>query len=229
MAAEEKKTEGPLSRGPRPKVLVVTTDEVEMEAVICRLVDAEPFLRWIGGKVPVSIGKLGRQRVAVCQTDQGILSTYGDVLTILRSEEFKGYVKLVFAVGFAWGAHPPVHSVLPWYSDAYRWFSQSEKKASATKERKQRHGDVLIATSVIGAGHLKAVDGDIEIRSERSKSQFSQKVNNLLSRNWPRRGQEYFDKDESTRYQSTSLRKFTTAPSSRCRRCSPMPRQRKSY
>ena len=140
---------------PRPEVLVVTTADAELQAVRDRLENLQGYPKAVDW-FPVIIGKLGGRVVAVCKTEQGINATYRVVHQLLRSAYLKDSIKLVFAVGFAWGAKPG----------------------------DQRIGDVLVATKFIEAGHIRASDGDVEIRGAVKTSPLVDSVNSLLCDRW---------------------------------------------
>ena len=148
-------------RLPPPVVLIVTTADAEMEAVLDRLEKVPHGYPKAVDWFPVKIGKLGGRVVAVCKTEQGINATYRVVHQLLRSDYLKDSVKLVFAVGFAWGAKP------------------------ISRGGNQRIGDVLVATKCIEAGHVRASDGDVEIRGTVKTSPLVDSVNSLLCTRWP--------------------------------------------
>ena len=80
-------------------------------------------------------------------------------------------VKLVLAVGFAWGARP------------------------VSQGGDQRIGDVIVATKCINAGHSKAgSDGD-EIRGMAQVTPLADTVNSMLCSDWPRESQTHFDQE----------------------------------
>ena len=114
-----------------PVVLIITTAPAEMAAVLDRLEKVPEGYPKAIGSIPVKIGKLGGRVVVVCKTEQDILRTYGIVFQLLQSDYLNASVKLVFAVGFAWGAQP------------------------ASQGGDQRIGDVIVATKVVEAGHTR--------------------------------------------------------------------------
>ena len=151
-----------------PVVLIVTTAVTEMEAVLERLEKVSEGYPKAVGSIPVKIGKLGGRVVAVCKTEQGINDTYGVVDDLLRSDYLRDSVKLVFAVGFAWGAKPE------------------------SGGGNQRTGDVLVATKSFEAGHNRAGDDGTEMRGEVKTSPLVNSVNSLLCKDWPPESQTHF-------------------------------------
>ena len=159
---------GEVNEPRRPTVLIVTTADAEVEAVVDRLVKVHQGYPKAVDKFPVKIGKLGGRVVVVCKTEQGIFRTYRDVLALLSTEYLKDSVKLVFAVGFAWGAKP------------------------ASRGGNQGVGDVIVAKSFLETGHVRAGSGDVEIRSAVQETSLAKSVNSLLCTDWPRQSASHF-------------------------------------
>ena len=153
---------------PFPTLLIVTTADGEWKAVLDRLeTPREVKIE----NIPVTIGKLGGRVAAVCKTEQGITQTYSVVLTLLRSDDLRDSVGLVFAIGFAWGAQP----------------AAPKSDDGGEGRTGQRIGDVLVAVGCISAGHNKAANGQMEIRGPVQTTELADDVNfEELCRGWPR-------------------------------------------
>jgi len=147
-------------------VLIVTTADAEMEAVVGSLENAQ----LVGSidKIPVTIGELGGRRVAVCQTQQSSTQTHAVVLALLGSDELKDNVRLVLAIGIAWGANP------------------------ASEGGDQLVGDVLVASRFVDAGHVKVKDGETTVRGAVTANAIAHSVNALLCRDWPGESKTHF-------------------------------------
>ena len=166
-----------------PTVLLVTTADAEMAAVLDRLENLQGYPESVGS-FPVKIGKLGGRVVAVCKTEMGIIRTHRVVLDLLRSDYLKDSVKIVFSVGFAWGAKP--------------------ESRGGVRGGNQRFGDVLVATKCIEAGHVRASDGDVEIRGTVKTSSLVDSVNSLLCEGWPDKSQTHFGQERIPDHRSTA-------------------------
>jgi len=152
-------------QGPRPAVLLVTTADVEFDAVLHRLKPLNDD-HAVPGRLAVSdllviLGKLAGRRVYVVQTKQSALGTYGVVWRLLA--ELKG-VKLVFPVGIAWGSDPA--------------------RADKPRER-QMIGDVLVADQCINAERVKVQNGRTELRGPITDSPLANTITYSLCREWP--------------------------------------------
>ena len=143
---------------PQPTVLIVTTAGTEMDAVLKGL--DRPHREEAVDEIPVVIGRLGGRVVAVAKTQQGICRTYGVVLRLLRSGDLRDSVKLVFAVGFAWGAKP------------------------AENGGDQEIGDIIVADKLVAAGHVKIQHGKEILRGDIQGASLARSVNDALCRNY---------------------------------------------
>jgi len=151
---------------PRPTILLVTTADVELDAVLHRLEPLDEHAapgRFAVRGVLVILGKLGGRRVYVVQTKQSELATFVVVSQLLADAELKG-LKLVFPVGIAWGSDPA--------------------RADKPRER-QMIGDVLVADQCINAERVKVQNGRTELRGPITDSPLANTITYSLCREWP--------------------------------------------
>ena len=79
------------------------------------------------------------------------------VVTLLKSDLLRDSV-----VGIAWGGKPASHP-----------------------GGDQHIGDILVATQLVDASYVKAIDGRIEVRGDVATSPLALSVTSQVCRNWP--------------------------------------------
>ncbi|MEM9151676.1 MAG: hypothetical protein AAGB19_14640 [Cyanobacteria bacterium P01_F01_bin.3] len=149
---------------PPPKVLIVTTADEEHIAVLHRLapLPGHKTLRHMAiARIPLTVGELGGRAVLVCQTKRSNTDTFLVVSTLLGCPELKYAIKLAFAVGNAYGAHP---------ATAY------------TAEEGQLMGDVLLADKCIS--FEQGVDDCCDVIH--GDGSLMHTLDSMLVRNWPK-------------------------------------------
>ena len=154
---------------PRPVVLIVTTADAEFDAVLYRLAPP-PGQRgpaWVAVDThSVCVGELGDHVVvAVCKTRQGTLDTHAVVSQLLSNDKLKDSVKVVFAVGIAWGCDPA---------------------PTGRTDQGQMIGDVLVADMCLDASRLKNFKGHVELRGAITiPCRLAMTIDQCRCRTWP--------------------------------------------
>lgn len=142
-------------------VLIVTTAKVELEAVLLYMRVAETHPQHIEGYT-VYFGSFSDRLAVVCQTRQGASETFQVVSSLLASPQLRNRVKLLLAVGIAWGSQP-----------------------SGAGPDGQLIGDILVAEKCISVASAKAVGGETHSRGPITECPIADRVNWILCRQWP--------------------------------------------